>query len=230
MRRDAVEVGEAAHQVGHQRGALARRRAKAAAIALDAALGARSRRGRGAPRTSARSLSPRPGQADEVAARSPPGSAARSASACEVSSAGMMPSRRVTRRNARERLVVGRPPRSARGRCRAATRARGPGPGSRGRPRSSAPRGSGPRRPAGRADSDAVQHARRARRRSAARRGGRSRGPRPPASTPISSTSVVVDEGARRCRSRSSRRRRRRSRGRAGGPRARAAARAPRRR
>ena len=96
---------------------------------------------------------PRPEQQTTSSLRSRPAGSAK-CSAWAVSSAGMMPSSRVTRAERRERVVVGdgHVPRAA---GVAQPGVLGPGAGVvEARPRSSAPRGSGPRRPARIADSE----------------------------------------------------------------------------
>ena len=96
--------------------------------------------------TSARSLSPRPDRQTRSsslpAVRERPGDRVR---ALERRDDPLEPRRS---RERVERLVVGDRDVARAARCRAATRARGRCPGSRARPRSSAPRGSGRPRPA----------------------------------------------------------------------------------
>ena len=98
-----LERGEAAHHIGHQRRALAVR-ANASAMR---SIAARLRRcSRPAPAsTSARSLSPRPDR--QTRSSSPSCCASAQASAWAVSSAGMMPSRRASSLERRQRLAVG---------------------------------------------------------------------------------------------------------------------------
>ena len=88
--------------------------------ALGAAL---KRAGHSCARTSARSLSPRPERQTRSSSPSA-GLASAQASACAVSSAGMIPSSRVTSPERRERLLVGDGDVAGAARCRAATRAR----------------------------------------------------------------------------------------------------------
>ena len=88
------------------------------------------------------------GEADQVErGRAAPALASTQATACEDSSAGMIPSSRATVGTRRAPGVGDRHVARA-ARCRAGGRARGRRRGSRGRPRSSAPRGSGRPRPA----------------------------------------------------------------------------------
>ena len=94
-----------------------------------------------------------------------------------------------------QRLRVGDRDVAWRGRCRAGGRARGRRPGSRARPRPSAPRGSGP--PRRRSPRRASRAGRRCGRRPARRRGGRVSSPSPAASTPISSTSASSMNGVK---------------------------------
>ncbi len=89
-----LDVRVAAHQVGHQRRAAARA-GEGGGQALDPGLG---RRAHSWASTSARSLSPRPESTSTSS--SPAGLAISQASACEGSSAGMMPSRRASLRKA----------------------------------------------------------------------------------------------------------------------------------
>ena len=133
---DSCERREAAHQVGHQRRALARARER-----LGDALHPSHRA------HSAHELAPRaprrdPCRRDRTDTRGPArprGSASTHASACAVSSAGMMPSRRASSLKAVERLAVGHRHIARATAVAQEARAAVPRPGSPGRPTPSAP-------------------------------------------------------------------------------------------
>ncbi len=179
-----LQVGKAAHQVGHERGPLP-------------VAGPRRRRTAGhssSESTSARSLSPRPDSVTRSSSDS--GFSNSQAIACAGSSAGTMPSRRATSLNAAIASRVGDRVVDRPGPRRAATRAVARSPGSRARPTRSAPRAPGRRRPGGRADSAPCRTPRAPVVSGAPWRPESS--PSPPASMPTSCTSRVVEEAGER--------------------------------